>query len=50
MKCPYCKDKILKSQKTKTRVNREGPNKIYHEGCFELMLAELIESVRKNLR
>lgn len=48
MKCEYCKDKILKFQKTRTRVDRETEKeKVYHERCYERLLDELIEKMRE---
>lgn len=49
MKCEYCGDKILKFQKFRTRIDHEGKEKKYHEGCDEILLDKLISKVKSNL-
>jgi len=43
MKCDYCKDPIYKFQKRKIR-----KKKPYHAGCYDLMLDNIINRVKKS--
>jgi len=48
MKCEFCKDPILKSQETRTRIDRDGKILKYHKGCFELWLDKIVEKVKSD--
>ena len=48
MKCESCRDKIWIWQKRRTRINRDGKKKEYHEGCYEILLDEIVAKVKSN--
>lgn len=48
MKCGYCEDPILKFQEYKTRMDREGNEIKYHEGCYKIILDNIAEKVKEN--
>jgi len=48
MKCSYCNDPIYNFQKHKIRPDKEGKKRYYHEGCYEIILDEIIDRVKKS--
>ena len=45
-KCYYCGDKIWDFDETKTRMDRDEKELLYHKGCYEIYLEEIMEKVR----
>ena len=49
MECEHCKDPIYKFQKSVARTNREGKKIIYHEGCYKILLDEVVDKAKNNV-
>lgn len=48
MKCSYCTDPIYKFQKFEQIPDRTGKEVYYHSGCYEIMLDNITDKIKKS--